>query len=359
MAIRETQGNELWQRWPRALMRRQPAALATARLQLADAIERESFTQFLLSRQIDALRKYANKRGVRLIGDLPIFVSGDSADVWRRPELFKLDQKFWPTVVAGVPPDHFSRRGQLWGNPLYDWRAMKRAKYDWWIARLREVLLQCDLVRIDHFRGFAAAWGVPARFTDAKHGKWVKGPGADFFDALRKHFGGDPGLPLIAEDLGLITPDVIRLRDAFGLPGMRVLQFAFGGGAENPHLPQNYSVNNVAYTGTHDNDTTAGWYRKLSSIEKRRSREFAADIGGSPARVMMRLAWESVARVAIAPLQDLLEMGTRARMNTPGVAHGNWRWRFPLMRVTPGAMKWLCELTEASGRVGVAASPST
>ncbi len=288
-------------------------------------------------------------RAVRLIGDLPIFVSGNSADVWAHPQLFKLDRNFWPTVVAGVPPDMFSRRGQLWGNPLYHWRTMKRDGYRWWIARLRAVLDQCDVARIDHFRGFAAAWEVPAQFSDARRGRWVKGPGSEFFAALRKKF---KPLPLLAEDLGLVTPDVIRLRDEFGLPGMRVLQFAFGGDADNPHLPRNYSTNSVAYTGTHDNDTTAGWYRKLSSAERGRVRECADAVGRSPARAMMRLAWESAANVAIAPVQDLLEMGTRARMNTPGVARGNWRWRLaPCADAGDNEMVARIDRVECAGRL--------
>ncbi len=347
VAIRDTQGGESWQRWPRELMRRSPRALDAARRQLADAIERESFTQFLFARQITALKRYANAHGIRLVGDLPIFVSAESADVWTHPHLFKLDRHHWPKVIAGVPPDAFSRTGQLWGNPLYDWRAMKREGYAWWIARMRSVLRQCDIVRIDHFRGFAAAWEVPADAADATPGKWVKGPGEEFFSALRKALGT---LPMIAEDLGLITPDVIALREKCALPGMRVLHFAFDGGPDNPHLPHNYSRNTVAYTGTHDNDTTAGWYRKLSRRTKSRVHMQLNDPEKNPSRLLMRAAWQSVAAVAIAPLQDVLNLSSSARMNTPGTAKGNWGWRVRSDQLQPDAMQWLRELTDMTER---------
>jgi 4-alpha-glucanotransferase len=347
VAIRESQGGELWQRWPRGLMRRRAGALAVARRELADAVGRESFIQFLFWRQMRAIKAYANARGVRLIGDLPIFVSAESADVWTRPELFKLDRQYWPRVVAGVPPDLFCATGQMWGNPLYHWGAMKREGYGWWMARIQNVLEQCDVVRIDHFRGFAAAWEIPRKAPDAMSGKWVKGPGADFFGAVRKRFGK---LPWIAEDLGVITPDVEALRDRLGLPGMRVLQFAFGGGSRNPHLPQNVTRNNIAYTGTHDNDTTASWYGGLAAGVKGEVRAFVGGMDEEPARALMRVAWQSAAEVAIAPVQDLLELGGDARMNVPGVAMGNWGWRLRPGQLNEKSLRWLGTLTEISGR---------
>jgi 4-alpha-glucanotransferase len=344
MALRESQGGELWQRWPRGLARREPEALPVARKELAGAIGRESFIQFLFWRQMRAIKAYANARGVRLIGDLPIFVSAESADVWTQPELFKLDRQYWPRVVAGVPPDLFCATGQMWGNPLYHWQAMKRDGYGWWMARIQNVLEQSDLVRIDHFRGFAMG------------GKWVKGPGADFFGAVRKRFGK---LPLIAEDLGVITSDVEALRDRFELPGMRVLQFAFLGGAENPHLPQNITRNNIAYTGTHDNDTTASWYEGLAAKAKGDVRVFVGGVEEEPARALMRVAWQSAAAVAIAPVQDLLELGGDARMNVPGVATGNWGWRLRPGQLSGDTLEWLGKLTEISGRgVGRSSEPS-
>jgi 4-alpha-glucanotransferase len=348
VAIRESQGGELWQRWPRGLARRQPEALAIARRELADALGRESFIQFLFWRQVRAIKAYANARGVRLIGDLPLFVSGESADVWTRPDLFKLDRQFWPRVVAGVPPDAFSATGQLWGNPLYHWRAMKREGYGWWMARLRTLLEQCDVVRIDHFRGFAAAWEIPAKAPDAMAGKWVRGPGADFFAAVRRTLGT---LPLIAEDLGVITPDVVALRNRYGLPGMRVLQFAFGEGPNNPHLPQNITPNNIAYTGTHDNDTTASWYQHLPAALKGEVQTFIGGVDAEPARALLRVAWQSQAKVAIAPVQDVLELGGGARMNRPGVAAGNWGWRLRPGQLKVAALDWLRQLTEISGRI--------
>ena len=347
VAIREAQGGELWQRWPRGLARRAPDALQVARRELQEAVARESFIQFLFWRQMRAIKAYANARGVRLIGDLPIFVSAESADVWTHPKLFKLDRQYWPRVVAGVPPDLFSATGQLWGNPLYHWQAMKRDGYAWWMVRIQNVLEQCDLVRIDHFRGFAAAWEIPGKATDAMRGKWVQGPGADFFGAVRKRFGT---LPLIAEDLGVITPDVEALRDQFELPGMRVLQFAFSGEAENPHLPQNITRNNIAYTGTHDNDTTASWYGELPAKAKGDVRAFVGGVEEEPARALMRVAWQSSAAVAIAPVQDLLELGGEARMNVPGVATGNWGWRLRPGQLSGAALEWLGKLTEISGR---------
>lgn len=363
MALKEAQGG-VWTDWPADLVRRDPAALRAARRSLAHAIGRHQFTQFLFFRQLDALRAYAAEKGVKLIGDLPIFISADSSDVWADPHLFLLDKNHRPRVVAGVPPDYFSETGQRWGNPLYDWAAMERDGYAWWVARLRATLAQVDLVRVDHFRGFEAYWQIPASSPTARKGRWVKGPGRKLFDALGRELGG---LPLIAEDLGVITPPVEALRDELGLPGMRVLQFAFGGGTDNPYLPHNYAPNAVAYTGTHDNDTTAGWYATLKPAERTRLHRYAPGLEGNRARdgskgrtgevngedaawALIRLAWSSVADCAIAPLQDVLGLGGEARMNTPGLPTGNWEWRYAAGQLTRDVLDRLGELTETYGR---------
>jgi 4-alpha-glucanotransferase len=270
--------------------------------------------------------------------------------VWANPELFLLDERRRPTVVAGVPPDYFSRLGQRWGNPLYDWSEMKRTKFDWWVRRVRMTLEQCDLIRIDHFRGFDACWQVPASRKTAKYGRWVKSPGGELLRAVARSVGS---LPFIAEDLGLITPAVEKLRDEFRLPGMKVLQFAFGGDdGRNPFLPHNHVRNSVAYTGTHDNDTAKGWYASLPEPEKKRFKTYAADAESDPAWALIRLTWTSVANTAIAPVQDLLSQGSEARMNLPGQPTGHWAWRMksPLRDEVVGR---LGELTRLSGRAPV------
>ncbi|MFO0841636.1 MAG: 4-alpha-glucanotransferase [Gemmataceae bacterium] len=354
MAIKDRFPEGAWTEWPPALARREPDALRRARLELADAAGRQRFGQFLFARQWDRLRRRARELGVGLIGDLPIFVSPDSADVWARPELFLLDQERRPRVVAGVPPDYFSATGQRWGNPLYDWEAMRRDGYAWWADRLRSALRQVDLLRIDHFRGFEAYWEVPAESPTAETGRWVKGPGADLFEALRNRLGG---LPLIAEDLGVITPEVNALRTGLGLPGMRILQFAFGGAVETRFLPHNYDRNTVVYTGTHDNDTTAGWFAALTDEEEQALRAYVPDAGEGPAWALIRLAWASVADLAITPVQDVLTLGSEARMNTPGVAWGNWRWRLSAeqLRELPAALDRLAALTRTYQRGGLRA----
>ena len=336
--------------WPGELVRRTPAALARAQQEVANEIELVRFSQFLVSRQAKCLEQHAHDKGVRLIGDLPFFVSPDSSDVWANPELFLLGKDLRPTVVAGVPPDYFSADGQLWGNPVYDWDTLGQSDYRWCVERLRALLAQVNVIRLDHFRAFAAAWHVPAEASTARAGHWVRGPGADFFRAIEKGLGT---LPFIAEDLGLITPEVTALRDEFHLPGMRVLQFAFDGKAENPHLPDNYVANTITYTGTHDNATTRGWYEALSDAEQQSVRNY---LGGSTiatseiAPALMNVAWHSVAALAVAPLQDLLNLGNEARMNVPGRAEGNWRWRCTDEMLSPHAFKWLRDLTIASGR---------
>lgn len=339
--------------WPRELVERVPSKLSEVRGELAEIINRVCFTQFLIFRQGERLKTYAHAKGVRLIGDLPFFVSLDSSDVWSNPEIFLLDEQRHPRFVAGVPPDYFSASGQLWGNPVYDWDALRRRDYRWCLDRLRAALSHVDVVRLDHFRGFAAAWHVPAGASDARVGQWAPGPGADFFLAAHREFGS---LPLIAEDLGLITPDVIQLRDAQNLPGMRVLQFAFDGNPQNSHLPRNYLHNAVAYTGTHDNNTTRGWFDSLAEPQRRTLWAFLRRAPGESrevARDLMRCVWSSLAALAIAPLQDLLNLGADARMNVPGKPAGNWGWRVSGDLPFPAAFGWLRDLTMQTSRSAI------
>lgn len=336
--------------WPEELVRREPSALARARRELAAKIDQSRFAQFLLFRQGDRLKDYAHERGIRLIGDLPFFVSQDSSDVWANPEGYQLDAHLRPRFVAGVPPDYFSAKGQLWGNPVYDWEALRRSGYRWCIDRFKALLAHVDLVRLDHFRAFSAAWHVPPEARTAEPGHWVPGPGADFFAVVQQALGG---LPFIAEDLGLITPDVVALRDKFGLPGMRVLQFAFDGHSDNPHLPQNYTPNTVVYTGTHDNTTTRAWFEALPEALRRVVRSYTGRPGattGEAAWELIRLAWSSKAGLAMVPLQDVLNLGVEGRMNVPGTADGNWRWRCTEEMVAPSVLDRLRDLTAASGR---------
>jgi len=336
--------------WPEELVRRSASALAEARRELASQIDQVRFAQFLLFRQADQLREHAHAKGVSLIGDLPFFVAPDSSDVWANPELFLLDEQHRPRFVAGVPPDYFSAQGQLWGNPIYNWDAVRSTGYRWCIDRLRALLAHVDVIRLDHFRGFAAAWHVPAGAPTAQSGQWVAGPGASFFQAVQTELGY---LPFIAEDLGMITADVQALRDQFRLPGMRVLQFAFDGHAGNPYLPHNFVHNTVAYTGTHDNATTRQWYEELPDSQRQNFWSYLKRSPGTSADAapeLMRLAWSSPAALAIAPLQDLLNLGGEARMNVPGRADGNWRWRVREDMLSSQAFQRLQDLTESSKR---------
>jgi 4-alpha-glucanotransferase len=347
MAIRDSLGGASLPDWPEDLLRRTPAALATAEKTLADPIGMHQFGQFLFDRQWSALKRYAAERRVRVMGDAPIFVALDSADVWANPDEFLLDPDRRPTVVAGVPPDYFSAEGQHWGNPIYDWQRMAATGYRWWVERVRRELSQVDLIRLDHFRGFVQAWHIPAGEKSAKKGKWVDGPGAALFDRLRTALGG---LPPLAEDLGLITPDVHELRRQLGLPGMKVLQFAL----ENPqnlYWPHNYDPLCACYTGTHDNETTNGWY---AALDEKNKGYLAAYIGRrveDPAWDLIRLAWGSVAVIAVAPLQDVMSLGGEARMNRPGVAEGNWRWRFRMSQFWPGLIDRMRGMTELYNRL--------
>jgi 4-alpha-glucanotransferase len=355
-ALKEKYRQAYYLEWPAELVRRSPSALAEARRELASQMDQVRFAQFLLFRQADQLKEHAHARGVSLIGDLPFFVSPDSSDVWANPELFLLDEQHRPRFVAGVPPDYFSATGQLWGNPVYSWDAVRATGYRWCIDRLRALLAHVDVIRLDHFRGFAAAWHVPAGAPTAQSGQWVAGPGAGFFQAVQTELGH---LPFIAEDLGVITPDVQALRDQFQLPGMRVLQFAFDGHADNPYLPQNFVHNTVAYTGTHDNATTRQWYEELPDYQRQNFWSYLKRAPGTSADAapeLMRLAWSSPAELAIAPLQDLLNLGSEARMNVPGRADGNWRWRVREDMLSPQAFQRLQDLTESSNR---SVSPAT
>jgi 4-alpha-glucanotransferase len=369
-ALKEKFGGVPYLEWPSELVQRERAALDRARGELSDEIAQSSFAQFLVFRQAERLKTWAHEQGLRLIGDLPFFVSPDSSDVWARPELFLLDEQRRPRFVAGVPPDYFSAKGQLWGNPVYNWDGLRQSGYRWWIDRLRSILVHVDAVRLDHFRGFTAAWHVPRGATTAENGKWEPGPGADFWRAAERDLGH---LPFIAEDLGLITPDVYALRDQFHLPGMRVLQFAFDGHSDNPYLPENYIANTVVYTGTHDNPTTRGWSEDLTPEQRENLWNYLRKRGaksGELARAMIELAWSSRAGLAMAPLQDLLDLGREARMNVPGRPEDNWRWRSTEDMLCGPAFEWLHDLTKEakrsklpitqdSGRVGAASKNCT
>jgi 4-alpha-glucanotransferase len=318
---------------------------------LATQIDQVRFAQFLLFRQAEQLKQHAHSHGIRLIGDLPFFVSPDSSDVWANPEFFLLDENRRPRFVAGVPPDYFSAQGQLWGNPVYNWDALRSTGYQWCIDRLRALLSHVDVIRLDHFRGFAAAWHVPAGASTAQSGQWVPGPGAGFFQAVQAELRN---LPFIAEDLGLITPDVQALRDQFQVAGTRVLQFAFDGHPDNPYLPDNYVPNTVVYTGTHDNATTREWYEELPDGQRQNlwsHLKRAPGESGEVAPALIQLAWSSVAALAIAPLQDLLNLGKGARMNVPGRPDGNWSWRSTEVMLSDTAFQWLRDLTERSKRL--------
>lgn len=324
-AIEHHQKNREWDEWPEKYVRRDPKALLQARKRYANEIDFYKFCQWCFYRQWMLLKKYANDRGIQIIGDVPIFVSYQSADVWEHQELFELDETGHPVVVAGVPPDFFSETGQLWGNPLYLWDAHERTSYAWWKDRLQHAFRFFDLVRIDHFRGFAGYWAIPAGAVDARGGQWMPGPGVKLFKAFRESFGD---LPIIAEDLGVITPDVTELRDKFDLPGMRILQFAFGGDDRNPYLPHHYIANTVAYTGTHDNNTIVGWWNSATEHEKNYAKYYLGSDGYEINWVTISKLSASQADTVIYPLQDVLGLGSDALMNIPGKAWGNWEWRF-------------------------------
>ena len=324
MAIKEEHGGAPWVTWSPELRDRQPQALDEAQQRLELSIQRQVFRQYVFFRQWGLLRAQANQMGIQIIGDIPIFVAHDSADVWAHPELFYLNPDGRPSSVAGVPPDYFSPTGQLWGNPLYRWGVHKQSGYAWWVERFRAVLEQVDIVRLDHFRGFAGYWKVSGKAKTAVKGRWVRGPGRDFLLAVRNALGS---LPIIAEDLGVITPDVVKLRDGFWLPGMKILQFAFEGGPLDPFLPHHYPQNCVVYTGTHDNDTARGWYERVNEEARTFYHRYLDRDGSQVAWDMIRACWASVAVYALAPMQDFLDLDNSGRMNYPGNPSGNWTWR--------------------------------
>jgi 4-alpha-glucanotransferase len=357
-ALKDANGGVAWNEWEPSLVRRSPAALARAGEQLRDEVEAQMFYQFLFFQQWFALKSYCNERSVSIVGDLPIFVAHDSADVWTNPEQFKLDKNGQPLVVAGVPPDYFSSTGQLWGNPLYNWEGMQADGFKWWIERVQATLKVVDIARVDHFRGFAACWEIPGGDKTAERGQWVEAPGRELFTAIRKALGE---LPIIAEDLGVITPDVIALREEFGFPGMRILQFGFGSDSNNIDLPHNYVPNVVAYTGTHDNDTTVGWFQSVAgegstrtAKQIERERNFCLNYLNTTGEEIqwdfIRGVLASVANTAIVPLQDLLGLGTEARMNLPNSTEGNWAWRYEAGALADEIAERLKQLTKLYGR---------
>lgn len=341
-ALKDAQGGRAWTQWEESLRHRRPAALDAARTRLEGEILRHEFVQWIFARQWRAVRRHAAARGLGLMGDAPIYVSHDSADCWAHQELFFIGDDGEPTVRAGVPPDYFSKTGQLWGNPLYRWDTHASSGFQWWLSRLRLADERFDALRLDHFIGFRHYWEVPAQASTAAEGRWVDAPGSAFLEAARRAV---PGLHILAEDLGVLTPEVAALRDAFGLPGMKVGQFSFGGPEDDP--PSHWPENCVGYTGTHDNATTRGWF------EEAERPSFLEAAGGAPegaAWAMVRLVWRSPARTAMAPMQDLLDLGGWARMNRPGTAAGNWGWRMEPGALTARLAGRLGALTGASGR---------
>ncbi|MGA9533588.1 MAG: 4-alpha-glucanotransferase, partial [Anaerolineales bacterium] len=347
MALKERHHGLAWTEWPAPLARREPAALAQATDEHRDRIEAHRFIQFLFDLQWECLRTAAAESKVTLLGDLPIFVAHDSADVWSNQSLFKLTEEGRPAAVAGVPPDYFSEDGQLWGVPIYRWEQMAETGFDWWRRRVRRALSRMDWIRLDHFRGFHAHWEVPAGSASAREGRWVPGPGLPLFEALVADHGP---LPFVAEDLGVITDQVKSLRHEIGLPGMKVLQFAFGDDSNNPYLPHNYSRGWVVYTGTHDNNTTSGWYENAPKNERDFCLRYLGTSGDQIPWDLIRLAWSSVADWAVAPMQDFLGLGSRARMNVPGQSGGNWRWRLSSSQLTTSLANRIREMNGLYGR---------
>lgn len=361
MALKSHHGGGSWVNWPSELVRRDSTAIAAAHDKLGDIVGYQKFVQWLFFEQWGAVKAAANEQGISIIGDIPIFVAHDSADAWGNPDLFYLEEDGNPTVVAGVPPDYFSATGQRWGNPLYRWDVMKERSYQWWIKRFRGMLSMVDIVRIDHFRGFEAYWEIPASEPTAVNGEWIPGPKGDLFVAIRDALGGD--LPVIAEDLGVITEGVTALRKQFDLPGMQVLQFAFGSGPSNEFLPHHYEHNTVVYTGTHDNETTAGWFNRADTTgttddpevvkaERDYARNYAKILDDSDAHWdFIRMALQSVADTAIVPMQDLLGLGNEARMNYPSSDSGNWQWRVRSDQLSGDIVARMRNLTEVYGRI--------
>ncbi|MEA2236313.1 MAG: 4-alpha-glucanotransferase [Thermoanaerobaculia bacterium] len=347
-SLKQRHGGAPWTKWPAPLVVRDSEAMAAARNELADEIRFNEYTQWLFFKQWAAVREAAKERGIRIMGDIPIYVAADSADVWANREIFQLGDNGEPDVVAGVPPDYFSETGQRWGNPLYRWDLLRETSYAWWVSRFRAALRFADLLRVDHFRGFEAYWEIPANEPTAINGRWMPGPGRPLFDAIREALGG---LPVVAEDLGHITAEVHELRKAIGVPGMKILQFAFAQ-PNSPHLPHHYDANTVVYTGTHDNDTARGWYDQSSAEERHAA---ALYLGACTAEelpwTLIRTAYTSVADTAIVPAQDILSLGNEARMNLPGEEKDNWSWRLADGALTEELADKLRALAEISGRI--------
>ena len=346
-AIKEHARGAPWWTWDRDVADHDPSALDAARRTLADDLAFHTYVQWLFATQWTSVREAARARGISIIGDVPIYVATDSADVWSHRELFQLDEDGQPSVVAGVPPDYFSATGQRWGNPLYRWDVMSERGFDWWIARVRANLRYADLIRLDHFRGFAAYWEIPASEPTAVHGRWMPGPGRALFDAMRSDLGD---LPLIAEDLGFITPEVVELRKSTGLPGMKILQFGFSQ-VDSPHLPHHYDCTTVVYTGTHDNDTARGWFDAAEPEEQRLVLDYLGTSADEVPWTLIHAAYMSVAQMAIVPVQDILALGTEARMNRPGDGEDNWSWRLGPAALTREQAARLRRWAEVSGRV--------
>lgn len=347
-ALRNRFNGKSWNQWPRELAQREPAAMGRIRQELAEELAVGRFLQFAFFEQWRALHSRCRQLGIRIVGDVAIFVSYDSADVWTHPDIFRLRPDLEPEVVAGVPPDAFSVTGQRWGNPIYRWDVLRQRGYDWWVDRIRWALNMCDIIRLDHFRGFQQYWEIPASEPTAVHGRWVDGPKEDLFNVLRQRLGD---LPFIAEDLGLITPDVHALRERLQVPGMRVLQFGFGDPGAHIYLPHRYEANTVAYTGTHDNDTTVGWWNSIGDQERRHVKAYLGECNDGVEWAMIRAAENSVANMAIVQLQDVLGLGPEARMNVPSMSDGSWTWRFQSGMLTPEIAQKLALLTEVADRI--------
>jgi 4-alpha-glucanotransferase len=346
--MREVHKGATWSTWPKELARREPQGLHKFGLDYQRQLEVERVVQFAFFEQWRALRQHCAQRGIKIVGDVAIFVNYDSADVWRNPDLFHLDENLQPTVVAGVPPDAFSDTGQRWGNPLYNWKVCQSRGYDWWVHRMSWALKTCDIVRLDHFRGFESYWEIPAEESTAVNGKWVEGPGTALFDQLRTKLGE---LPFIAEDLGMITPEVHELRKELGIPGMKVLQFGFDNPGAHIYLPHNFEPNCVVYTGTHDNDTTRGWWKSSASDDaKRFASAYIGEAKDGIHWAFIRMAFASIANLAIVPLQDVLGLDGRARMNTPSRSDGNWGWRYQPDALTKELAEKLAVLSVVSDR---------
>ena len=347
MAIKKHFNNVSWSEWEIDLRLRKSETISYYQSKLKNEIDFEKFLQYLFYQQLDKIKRYANENGIKIIGDIPIFVGYDSADAWAYPEIFLFDDELKPTFVAGVPPDGFSPTGQLWGNPLYNWQKLKENDYKWWIDRFSHTLKAVDIIRLDHFLGFVNYWQVKANEKTAENGSWQPGPKAHFFETVEKYLGQ---LPIIAEDLGVITDEVIKLREKFGFPGMKILQFAFYGDEHNPYLPHNIQENFVVYTGTHDNETTVGWYKNLPQHIKDYVNRYLKTDGKKIHLDLIKTAWQTKANYAVAPMQDFLGLDNSARMNTPGTTENNWQWRLNKKHLNDKLTNWIYELTKNSDR---------